>query len=155
MTGLLETDRIIEIACIVTDGQLNPLDDGVAYAIRTPKEVLDQMSEWCVKVHGKSGLTANCLDGTISRDHADVRAGILAYVRERIPEKRVACLAGSTVHADAVFLKRETPEVSHSCNGATLCALPLDQPQSPSRNAAHRSPSLPHCRRLIHQRARW
>lgn len=114
MTGLAESDRIIEIACIITDGDLNPLDDGVAYAIRTPKEVLDKMGEWCVKVHGRSGLTANCLDGTISRDHADVRAGILAYVTDRIPDKKVACLAGNTVHADAVFLKRETPEVSGS-----------------------------------------
>lgn len=111
MTGLETSDRIIEIAAIVTDGQLNPLDDGVAYAIRTPKPVLDAMGEWCVKQHGASGLTVACLDPTISRDHADVRAAILAYVVDRVPDKRVACLAGNTVHADAVFLRKEAPEL--------------------------------------------
>lgn len=111
MTGLEPSDRIIEIAVIVTDGQLNPLDEGVAYSIRTPKPVLDAMAEWCVTTHGNSGLTAACLNPSISRDHADVRAAILAYVIDRVPDKRVACLAGNTVHADAVFLKREAPEL--------------------------------------------
>lgn len=112
MTGLnAQTDRIIEIACIVTDGHLNEVDDGVAYAVRTEKSVLDAMGEWCTKQHGSSGLTAACLDHSVARDHSDVRAAILAYVRERCPDQRVACLAGNTVHADATFLKKEAPEL--------------------------------------------
>ncbi|CAO1631611.1 unnamed protein product [Parajaminaea phylloscopi] len=112
MTGLnSQTDRIIEIACIVTDGKLQEVDEGVSYAIRTDKAVLDAMGEWCTRQHGQSGLTAACLDASVSRDHADVRAAVLAYVRERCPDERVACLAGNTVHADAAFLKREAPEL--------------------------------------------
>lgn len=178
MTGLdVARERIIEIACIITDGQLNELDPGVSYVIKQEKAVLDAMGEWCVsgsaqnvtqrapcahahthifqptllssctprshlssdtstwpsklarstsehlcKVHGpkltvggsppsQSGLTAACLSDQ-ALAHADVRAAILAYVKERIPEPRTACLAGNTVHADAAFLKAEMPEVS-------------------------------------------
>lgn len=112
MTGLdVESERIIEIACIITDGQLNPVDEGVNYVIRTEKEVLDKMNDWCIRQHGHSGLTKACLDPEKSFQHADVRAAILAYVRDRIPLPYHACLAGSTVHADAKFLHKEMPEV--------------------------------------------
>ncbi|PWN36854.1 ribonuclease H-like protein [Meira miltonrushii] len=112
MTGLdVESERIIEIACIITDGQLNPLDEGVNYVIRTEKEVLDKMNDWCIRQHGHSGLTKACLDPEKSFQHADVRAAILAYVRDRIPLPYHACLAGSTVHADAKFLHKEMPEL--------------------------------------------
>jgi oligoribonuclease len=47
-----EKERIIEIAVIITDGELNPVDNGIEYVIRTDKEVLDAMGEWCVKTHG-------------------------------------------------------------------------------------------------------
>lgn len=112
MTGLdFETDRILEIAVIITDGNLKPIDEGITYVIRTPKEVLDGMNEWCVTHHGASGLTRECLSDDHAREHADVRAAVLAYVTDRIPEARIACLAGNTVHADANFLRKEFPEV--------------------------------------------
>lgn len=60
----------------------------------------------------QSGLTAACQAST-AHAHADVRAAMLAYVKERIPASRTACLAGNTVHADATFLKAEMPEVSY------------------------------------------
>jgi oligoribonuclease len=113
MTGLdIKKERLLEVACIVTDGQLNKLDDGISYTIRTDKHVLDAMGPWCVKQHGHSGLTKACLSDKVSYDHADVRAAVLAYVRDRIPRAGVACLAGNTVHADAKFLAKEMPEVS-------------------------------------------
>lgn len=60
--------------------------------------------------HRETGLSAACVsDG--ARSHRDVRTAVLAYVLDRIPDARVACLAGSTVHADKAFLKREMPEV--------------------------------------------
>lgn len=112
MTGLdVKQERIIEIACIITDGQLQEVDPGVAYAIRTPKPVLDAMGEWCTRQHASSGLTAACLDPAISKDHADVRAAILAYVRDRIPDAGAGVLSGNTVHADATFLRKEMPEL--------------------------------------------
>lgn len=49
MTGLdLGKDRIIEVACIITDGKLEKIDNGVSYVVRTSKEVLDGMNEWYV-----------------------------------------------------------------------------------------------------------
>ncbi|KAL4400423.1 Phosphatidylinositol 3,4,5-trisphosphate-dependent Rac exchanger 2 protein [Malassezia pachydermatis] len=54
---------------------------------------------------------AACLDAEQSHSHTDVRTAILAYVLDRIPEARVACLAGSTVHADKAFLVNEMPEL--------------------------------------------
>ncbi|CAD6967282.1 unnamed protein product [Tilletia controversa] len=111
MTGLTDQDRIIEIACIVTDGDLQPVDAGIQYVIQTPKEVLDAMGDWCTEHHGKSGLTALCLDPTVAKPHDHVRAAVFAYVLDRIPVKSQACLAGNSVHADKVFLDREMPEV--------------------------------------------
>ncbi|PWY99995.1 ribonuclease H-like protein [Testicularia cyperi] len=113
MTGLAieKGDRLLEIAVIVTDGELNALDDGVSYVIRTEKAVLDGMNDWCVNQHGSSGLTAECQDPTIAREHADVRAAVLAYVRDRVPVPKSGVLAGNTVHADKVFLLQELPEL--------------------------------------------
>ncbi|CBQ69235.1 related to REX2-Oligoribonuclease, mitochondrial precursor [Sporisorium reilianum SRZ2] len=115
MTGLdIERgDRLLEIACIVTDGDLNPVDDGVSYVISTPKDVLDNMNAWCINQHALTGLTAACLSPTHSVPHATVRAAVLAYIRDRVPTPNAACLAGNTVHADKVFLVREMPELIH------------------------------------------
>lgn len=122
MTGLdYENDRIIEIAVIVTDGKLQPVDAGVSWVIKTSKDILDSMNEWCINQHGSSGLTAECMDDQIARDHADVRAAVYAYITDRIPDVRVACLAGNTVHADAAFLRKEFPEVR-------ICALREELP---------------------------
>lgn len=52
MTGLdTQTDRLLEIACIITDGQLQPVDEGVSYVIQTDKAILDRMDEWYVGTH--------------------------------------------------------------------------------------------------------
>jgi len=51
MTGLdIKVERLLEVACIITDGNLEPLDEGVSYVIKTEKSVLDAMGEWCVSV---------------------------------------------------------------------------------------------------------
>ncbi|UZJ52296.1 hypothetical protein CBS101457_001616 [Exobasidium rhododendri] len=114
MTGLdIKFERLIEVACIVTDGNLVPLDEGVSYVIKTEKRILDEMGEWCVSGFGYSGLTAACQDDSIAKEHADVRAAVLAYIRDRVPKAGVACLAGNTVHADATFLKKEMPELTN------------------------------------------
>lgn len=137
MTGLDidRGDRLLEVACIITDGDLNPVDEGVSYVISTSKDVLDSMNAWyvvplsspfaspdplthssrfsyrCVNQHGLSGLTSACLSSTTSYPHASVRAALLAYIRDRVPTPNAACLAGNTVHADKVFLVKEMPEL--------------------------------------------
>ncbi|KAL1411434.1 Phosphatidylinositol 3,4,5-trisphosphate-dependent Rac exchanger 2 protein [Vanrija albida] len=110
MTGLdVANDRIIEIAVIITDGHLNPVDEGISYVINTPKEVLDGMNEWCVNQHGKSGLTQACLDSPHSYD--DVTAKVVEYIQRWIPERGAGLLAGSSVHADMRFLLVGMPAV--------------------------------------------
>lgn len=53
MTGLeVETDRIIEIACVITDGDLNIIAEGPDIAIKQSDSILDNMNEWCIKTHG-------------------------------------------------------------------------------------------------------
>ncbi|WFD32592.1 cysteine protease [Malassezia sp. CBS 17886] len=112
MTGLdARTERLLEIACIVTDGVLRPLDTGVRYVIQTEKHVLDAMDAWCTRTHGDSGLTHECQDAHVARPHTLVRTAVLAYVLDRVPEVRTACLAGNSVHADKAFLMNEMPEL--------------------------------------------
>ncbi|KAF7315133.1 Exonuclease domain-containing protein [Mycena indigotica] len=110
MTGLnLEKDKILEIAVIITDGQLRPVDDGIEFIIKTDKASLDAMDEWCTKQHGQSGLTQACLDSPHSLE--DVSKTVLAYIKKWIPQRRVGILAGNSVHADRGFLVKQMPEI--------------------------------------------
>ncbi|CAM3847623.1 oligoribonuclease [Parendozoicomonas haliclonae] len=72
MTGLdPRTDRILEIACIVTDGNLNVLAEGPVIAVHQPDSVLDAMNEWCVETHGKTGLTERVRNSTVGEAEAE------------------------------------------------------------------------------------
>ncbi|KAH8926688.1 ribonuclease H-like protein [Atractiella rhizophila] len=110
MTGLdLTKDRVLEIAVIVTDKDLNPLDDGLTFVIQTDKSVLDGMGEWCTKQHGQSGLTEACLKSSDRMEEVELR--VLRYIERHIPRRGTAILAGNTVHADKAFLKKDMPRV--------------------------------------------
>ncbi|KAF5311256.1 hypothetical protein D9758_018338 [Tetrapyrgos nigripes] len=110
MTGLNpDKDKILEIAVLITDGDLNIVDDGVEYIIKTDKIYLDGMDAWCTKQHGESGLTEACLKSPHTKDY--VSQAVLSYIKKWIPEQRTACLAGNSVHADRSFLVKEMPEV--------------------------------------------
>ena len=62
MTGLdPESDRLLEVAVLVTDRDLGLVAEGPDLCIRTPREVLDAMGDWCTRQHGESGLTQECL----------------------------------------------------------------------------------------------
>ncbi|KAF9923975.1 Oligoribonuclease, mitochondrial [Mortierella alpina] len=109
MTGLLATDKLIEIAVIVTDDELNIVAEGPNLIIHQPKHVMDGMNPWCIEHHGASGLTAAVLASTISTAQACEQ--VLAFIKEHIPTPRVGILAGNSVHADKVFLEREMPAI--------------------------------------------
>ncbi|EKM81106.1 hypothetical protein AGABI1DRAFT_84041 [Agaricus bisporus var. burnettii JB137-S8] len=110
MTGLNpRKDKVLEIAVLITNGNLQIVDDGIQYVIKTKKEVLDGMDEWCTKQHGKSGLTRACLDSPYTQEY--VASQILNYIKRWVPEPRTGILAGSSVHADRAFLVEEMPEV--------------------------------------------
>ncbi|KAH7876708.1 ribonuclease H-like domain-containing protein [Lentinula edodes] len=109
-TGLNpEKDKILEIAVLITNGNLEIVDEGVEYVIRTDKEILDRMDEWCTKQHGSSGLTKSCLVSPYTREY--VAKAVLAYVKRWVPSSRNAVLAGNSVHADRSFLVKEMPEL--------------------------------------------
>ncbi|KAH9941938.1 oligoribonuclease [Amylocystis lapponica] len=111
MTGLdARKDKILEIAVLITNGNLELVDDGIEYIVHTEPEILDQMDEWCTKQHGKSGLAHACLTSRYSREY--VAREVLAYIKKWIPQERTGVLAGNSVHADRAFLVEEMPEIT-------------------------------------------
>jgi oligoribonuclease len=109
MTGLdTSTDALIEVACLVTDAELNVLGDGVSVIIKPPAEALETMGDFVRQMHTTSGLI-NDLDGGMTMEAA--QAAVLAYVREHVPVAGKAPLAGNTVGMDRMFLERDMPEL--------------------------------------------
>ncbi|KIW23585.1 uncharacterized protein PV07_11772 [Cladophialophora immunda] len=104
MTGLNPAkDTIMSISCIITTANLAPLDtEGFHAVIFHSPEQLSRMSEWCVKTHGETGLTQECLASSTSAE--DAAARLLAYIKHYIPEPGRALLAGNSIHADRAFL---------------------------------------------------
>jgi oligoribonuclease len=108
MTGLdSATDALIEVACLVTDPELNVLGEGVSVVIKPSPEVLANMGDFVREMHEASGLLAELESGV---DMATAQAAVLAYVREHVPAGK-APLAGNTVGMDKVFLERDMPEL--------------------------------------------
>ena len=109
MTGLdLGADALVEVACLVTDSELNVLGDGVDVVVRPPQEALDQMGEFVTTMHTESGLLPLLEGGTTLED---AQAQVMAYVREHVPDARKAPLGGNTVSTDRAFLARDMPEL--------------------------------------------
>ena len=109
MTGLdLARDALVEIACIVTDGELNPVDDGLDLVIKPPAEALDQMPEVVRDMHTASGLLSELAAGITL---AEAQDQVVAYVRGHVPETRKAPLCGNSIATDRVFIARDMPEL--------------------------------------------
>ncbi|CAN5881433.1 oligoribonuclease [soil metagenome] len=108
MTGLdPDTDLIVEIATIVTDGTLERVERGPALVVAAPDAALDGMADIVRRMHTSSGL----LDEIRATDRtvAAAEAATLEFVRTHVPEPALAPLAGNTVHADRMFLRRYMP----------------------------------------------
>ncbi|WP_297084466.1 oligoribonuclease [uncultured Demequina sp.] len=109
MTGLDTTaDALIEVACLVTDAELNLLGDGVQVVIKPSDAALAQMSDFVRNMHVESGLLPELEHGTTMED---AQAQVLAYVREHVPQASKAPLAGNTVGMDKQFLERDMPDL--------------------------------------------
>lgn len=107
MTGLdLTADALVEVACVVTDAQLRPFDDGVSVVIKPPEEAWQQMSGFVRTMHVESGLLPLVAEGTDLPTATDL---VLSYVRSHVPDARRAPLAGSSVYVDRGFLARDMP----------------------------------------------
>ncbi|MDO4791030.1 MAG: oligoribonuclease [Buchananella hordeovulneris] len=109
MTGLdLQRDALVEIAVVVTDSELNPLDAGIDLIIKPPAEALAGMDDFVVNMHTTSGLIHE-LDSGMTL--AEAEAQVLEYVKRFCPTERKAILAGNSVHTDKSFLDRDMPEL--------------------------------------------
>jgi oligoribonuclease len=110
MTGLdVVRDTIVEIAVLVTDAQLEPLDDGVQLVIHQPEDVLSQMDDFVRKMHTRSGLLPAITASTVSLE--DAANAALAYVKQHVPEARSAPLCGNSIGVDRRFLDRYMPDL--------------------------------------------
>ncbi len=109
MTGLdLTRDALVEIACIVTDGDLTTLDDGIDVLIKPPAEALDGMPEVVREMHTASGLLSELASGLTLAEAQDL---VLGYIREHVPESRKVPLCGNSIATDRSFLARDMPEL--------------------------------------------
>jgi len=107
MTGLdPNSDVIIEIATIVTDRNLNVIDEGPAIVIHQPDHIMNNMDEWCTNQHGKSGLTDRVRNSAISEETAENLT--LAFLRQYVPEKK-SPMCGNSICQDRRFLARYMP----------------------------------------------
>ncbi|KAL9670301.1 hypothetical protein QQ045_007852 [Rhodiola kirilowii] len=103
MTGLdVENDRILEIACIMTNGSLSKSIEGPDLVIHQSQACLDKMGAWCQTHHGASGLTKRVLQSTITEHEAEKQ--VIKFVKEHIGDF-TPLLAGNSVYVDLLFLK--------------------------------------------------
>jgi len=106
MTGLsVRTDKLIEIAALVTDSDLNILGEGIDVVIHADDEALAGMPEVVVAMHAKSGLTERVRESTITLEQAEQM--VLDYVREHVPEPNTAPLCGNSIATDRGFISRD------------------------------------------------
>lgn len=106
MTGLnLRTDKLIEIAALVTDSDLNILGEGIDVVIHADDESLAGMPEVVVAMHAKSGLTERVRESTVTLEQAELM--VLEYIREHVPEANTAPLCGNSIATDRGFISRD------------------------------------------------
>lgn len=109
MTGLApDTDRIIELAIVVTDADLNTVAEGPVLVVHQPDAVLDAMDSWNKGTHGKSGLIERVKASRLSE--ADAEAQMLAFVKQHVPV-RTSPMCGNSICQDRRFLARCMPEL--------------------------------------------
>lgn len=109
MTGLdPDTDRIIEVAVVVTDSELNVLAEGPVFAIHQPDEVLDRMDAWNKGTHGRSGLIDRVKASTVSE--ADAEIALIDFLKHFVPSGK-SPMCGNTICQDRRFMVRGMPKL--------------------------------------------
>lgn len=147
MTGLdPDAERIIEIAVLITDAQLEVVAEGPELVVHQSDELLAGMDAWNTKHHGESGLTAKVKASTVT--DADAEAQIVAFLQEHT-KKRKAPLAGNSIHQDRRFLVRYMPGLDEwlhyrNVDVSTVKELvgrwyPKAYAKRPQKNASHRA----------------
>ncbi|BBX01523.1 oligoribonuclease [Mycolicibacterium moriokaense] len=110
MTGLdLSKDRLIEIAVLVTDADLNILGDGIDVVIHADDEALSSMIDVVKDMHNRSGLTEEVRASTV--DVAAAEELVLDYIRTHVKQAKTAPLAGNSIATDRGFIARDMPKL--------------------------------------------
>ncbi|XP_078177299.1 polynucleotidyl transferase, ribonuclease H-like superfamily protein [Carex rostrata] len=147
MTGLDVTkDRILEIACVITDGKLTKTIEGPDLVISQPKDCLDNMGDWCTSHHAASGLTERVLRSTISERDAEKQ--VLDFVKKHIGSQTPQ-LAGNSVYVDYLFLKKYMPSLAlifthvlvdvSSIMALCIRWFPKEKKMAPAKEKRHRA----------------
>ncbi|EOA27844.1 hypothetical protein CARUB_v10024000mg [Capsella rubella] len=147
MTGLnVEEDRILEIACIVTDGNLTKSVEGPDLVVHQTKECMDKMGDWCQTHHGASGLTKKVLSSTISESQAEKE--VTEFIKKHVGSENPQ-LAGNSVYVDYLFLKKYMPDLAalfphilvDVSSVKALCSrwFPKERRRAPAKKNNHRA----------------
>ena len=111
MTGLdPDNDRIIEVAVVVTDSNLNVLAEGPVFAIHQPDEVLDRMDAWNKGTHGRSGLIDRVKASTVTE--ADAEKTLIDFLRHFVPAGK-SPMCGNSICQDRRFMVRSMPKLEN------------------------------------------
>ncbi len=110
MTGLIpEKDTILEAAIVITDSDLNILEESLNLTVYHTNQQLESMSAWCIDQHGRSGLTKRVSESQYNLQ--DVETILLDLVTKYTPQN-VAPLCGNSIHQDRLFLRKYMPRLT-------------------------------------------
>jgi len=147
MTGLdLAIDELVEVAVVITDYELKPLDAGFNIVIKPDKSALDHMGDFVTQMHTESGLLAEIPNGVTL---AEAEYEVLEYILKFVPDAGTAPLAGNTIGTDRSFLAKYMPRVDghlhyRSVDVSSIKELarrwyPRAYSQAPAKNGGHRA----------------
>ena len=147
MTGLdLEVDELVEIAVVITDYDLNPVDAGLSIVIKPDASALENMGEFVRAMHTESGLIEEIPNGV---SVAEAEYEVLEYVLKHVPEEQKAPLAGNTIGTDRSFLAKYMPRLDghlhyRNVDVSSIKELakrwyPRAYFNSPAKNGGHRA----------------
>ena len=109
MTGLdLTSDELVEVAVVITDYDLLPVDPGFAIVIKADQSAVDGMNDFVRQMHTKSGLIGEIPNGV---SLADAEYAVLEYILRFVPTSQTAPLAGNTIGTDRAFINKYMPRV--------------------------------------------
>jgi oligoribonuclease len=109
MTGLNpDTECLVEIAAVITDFDLNVLDEGIDLVIKPRPGTVEAMGDYVRNMHTDSGLINEFASGV---DLSDAEAQVLEYIKKYIPNAKTAPLAGNTIGTDRMFISKYMPNL--------------------------------------------
>jgi len=109
MTGLdPDKDKIIELAVVITNSQLETIAEGPVWVVHQSNEVLDGMDDWNKGTHGRSGLIDKVKASTLSE--AEVEAQCLEFIKQHVPA-RISPMCGNSIGQDRRFMVRYMPKL--------------------------------------------